>query len=252
MKKINYILFSIILYFICLNNVNAATCVYNSPSSYQNKFTITCSSNTSNCQISTNYDISISPGASSLNIGNKCPSRIYITYTNNKYITSINASGTGDALLLDKNKSKEDTGSSGNEGTNIPSTNPSNPQKPSTSGDGFDADNFCQGTVQGVFTALGWLFFVVKIVIPILLIVFGSIDVGKAVIASKDDELKKSIKTLVVRVIAGVIIFFVPSILNLVVKMIDDNDVYNGTFWDCTKCMLEPNGNTCSSLGGNK
>lgn len=114
----------------------------------------------------------------------------------------------------------------------------------------LDLENFCRGPVQGVFTTLGWVIFIVKIVIPILLIVFGTIDVTKAVISSKDDELKKSIKTLVIRSIAGIVIFFVPTILNLVVKLIDNNDVYRGTFWDCTKCMLDPNGHVCSSLGG--
>ena len=86
-----------------------------------------------------------------------------------------------------------------------------------TAGD-FDPEIFCKGPVQGVFTTLGWVFFVLKIVIPLMLIIFGSIDVGKAVITSKDDEIKKSIKTLAARVIAGIIVFFIPTILNLVVK----------------------------------
>lgn len=116
----------------------------------------------------------------------------------------------------------------------------------------LDLDNFCQGPVQGVFTTLGWVFFILKIIIPIMLIVFGSIDVGKAVIASKDDEIKKSVKTLAVRAIAGIIIFLVPTILNFAVKLIDNSDVYNGTFWDCTKCMLDPFDNNCSSLRGNE
>ena len=116
-----------------------------------------------------------------------------------------------------------------------------------TDGD-FDAENFCTGPVQGVFTTLGWVFFVIKILIPILLIVFGSIDVGKAVVASKDDVIKKSIKTLALRTIAGVIIFFVPTILNFGIKLIDNSEVYNGTFLDCTKCMLDPINNVCSGL----
>lgn len=116
-----------------------------------------------------------------------------------------------------------------------------------TDGD-FDPENFCKGPVQGVFTTLGWVFFVIKIVIPILLIIFGSIDVGKAVIASKDDEIKKSIKTLAIRTIAGIIIFLIPTILNLAVKLIDNSEVYNGTFWDCTKCMLDPVNSICSGL----
>ncbi len=125
-----------------------------------------------------------------------------------------------------------------------------------TSNNNFNTDNFCVGAVQGVFTTIGWVFFFLKILVPIALIVFGSIDFGKAVIASKDDEIKKSAKALIMRVIAGVIIFFVPTILSFVVSIFDKDNIYNGTFTNCTQCMLDPkhvfnDGSVCSSLGGN-
>ena len=117
----------------------------------------------------------------------------------------------------------------------------------------FDADTFCTGPVQGVFTTLGWVFFFLKILVPIMLIVFGSIDFGKAMLSNKDDGIKKSAKTLVMRAIAGVIIFFIPTILEFIVSMIDDENIYNGTFTDCTQCMLDPmhefdDGSTCRRL----
>ena len=112
--------------------------------------------------------------------------------------------------------------------------------------------NFCSGARLGVFTTIGWVFFIVKILIPIVLIIFGSIDFGKAVIANKDDEIKKSAKSLVMRAIAGVIIFFVPTLLNFVVELIGGEDnVYNGDFATCTHCMLEPTDSNCRSLVGN-
>lgn len=114
----------------------------------------------------------------------------------------------------------------------------------------FDVDTFCEGSVQGVFTTLGWVFFFLKILIPIILIVFGSIDFGKAMLSSKDDEIKKSAKTLVMRAIAGVIIFFIPTLLNFVVELIGGDDLYNGTFATCTHCMLEPTDDSCKRLIG--
>lgn len=116
--------------------------------------------------------------------------------------------------------------------------------------------NFCKESTQGVFTTLGWVFFIIKILVPILLIVFGSIDFAKAVLASKDDEIKKSMKSLVMRAIAGIIIFFIPTILSFVVELINGNDIYEGSFNDCTQCMLNPNykfkdGTTCKNLRGN-
>lgn len=153
---------------------------------------------------------------------------------------------------------KDDEGNPGHNNEETP-TNPEGPSTPTTpetpSDDAekdnkLDLDNFCQGKIQGVFTALGWIFFIVKILIPIILIVFGTIDLSKAVIASKDDEIKKSVKTLLIRVVAGIIIFFIPTILNMIVKMFNQEDVYSGTFMDCTSCMLDPTQESCATLMG--
>ena len=110
------------------------------------------------------------------------------------------------------------------------------------SGD-WDVNTFCNGPVQGVFTTIGWVFFILKIVVPIILIVMGSIDLAKAVAASKDDEIKKAVGSLVKRAVLGVLIFFIPTILNFVVELIGGDDIYDensGTFGRCTYCMLNP------------
>lgn len=293
MKKIKYILFSILLSFIYINNVKAAaTCVYENITPYP--YTITCTSNSNgnaNCTIKDSYNqLSIASNAVSFKIENSCPDKIYISSSEQNKVTSISTSSGEATLSINRSKSTE--------GTSTPNT-PTHPTTPNTSAEyesdsryiqakadaekycnsqnfeyqddakceaakkkmnevkalyedtkDFDAEHFCKGPVQGVFTTLGWVFFIIKIAIPILLIIFGSIDVGKAVIASKDDEIKKSVKTLAVRTVAGIIIFFVPTVLNFAVKLIDNSDVYNGTFWDCTKCMLNPTNNVCSGLRG--
>lgn len=125
---------------------------------------------------------------------------------------------------------------------------------PSTSDDDteFNVETFCDGPVQGVFTTLGWVFFILKILIPIILIVFGSIDFGKAMLSNKDDEIKKSAKTLVLRAIAGIIIFFIPTVLDFVVEIIGGDDLYNGSFATCTHCMLEPTDGSCRKLVDNQ
>ena len=71
-----------------------------------------------------------------------------------------------------------------------------------------------------IWQIIGWVLWIFKIVIPVIIIVFGMIDLGKAVVASKDDEIKKSVKSLIMRAIAGIIMFFVPTILDT--KIYDD------------------------------
>ena len=55
--------------------------------------------------------------------------------------------------------------------------------------------------------------------VPLLLIIFGMLDLGKAVIASKEDEIKKGQQMFIKRLIAAVIVFFVVAVVKLVVNI---------------------------------
>ena len=72
---------------------------------------------------------------------------------------------------------------------------------------------------------------IIKIVVPILLIIFGMLDLGKAVVAAKEDEIKKGQQTFIKRAIAAVIVFFVIQIVQLVVGFVSNSDA------DVTKCF---------------
>ena len=61
----------------------------------------------------------------------------------------------------------------------------------------------------------------VRVIVPILIIVLGSLDFAKAATAGKADEMKKAQITFVKRLIAGIIIFFVPVIVNLIMWLAD-------------------------------
>lgn len=69
---------------------------------------------------------------------------------------------------------------------------------------------------------------VVTIVIPIALIVFGTIDLGKAVIASEEKEVKAAQKRLIQRFIYAALVFFVPTLvyfaMNMVASGAEDQD----------------------------
>jgi len=60
----------------------------------------------------------------------------------------------------------------------------------------------------------------IQIGIPIILIILGMLDLGKAVMASKDDEIKNAQKMLIKRCIYAVAIFFVVLIVNLVFNLL--------------------------------
>ena len=52
--------------------------------------------------------------------------------------------------------------------------------------------------------------------VPIILIVLGTIDFGKAVISNDDKAVSKASKSLLTKIIIGVCIFFVPIIINII------------------------------------
>mgnify|MGYP003289121918 CR=1 FL=1 len=56
----------------------------------------------------------------------------------------------------------------------------------------------------------------VQLGIPIILIILGMLDLGKAVVASKEDEIKNAQKMLIKRAIYAVAIFFVVLIVQVV------------------------------------
>lgn len=94
--------------------------------------------------------------------------------------------------------------------------------------------------LKEVWQIIGWVLWVFKIVIPIIIIIFGMIDLGKAVVASKDDEIKKSIKSLAMRAVAGVIIFFIPSLVAAIFGMVDSFQQVQGEYSVCETCIKNP------------
>lgn len=69
--------------------------------------------------------------------------------------------------------------------------------------------------------------------VPILLIIMGSIDLGKAVMASDDKEIKGATGKLIKRAIAAVAIFFIPLVVNLLIGMVGDSGAKEGDFINC-------------------
>ena len=72
---------------------------------------------------------------------------------------------------------------------------------------------------------------IIQIGIPILLILMGTIDLGKAVLSSDDKEIKGAVGKLVKRAIAAIAVFFVATVVSLVMSLFrsSDNDDIEGT-----------------------
>lgn len=60
----------------------------------------------------------------------------------------------------------------------------------------------------------------VCILIPIFLMLYGILDLGKAVIASDEKEVKSAQSRLIKRIIYAIVIFLVPSIISLIMNVV--------------------------------
>lgn len=62
-------------------------------------------------------------------------------------------------------------------------------------------------------------FEIIGIAVPILLLLFGTIDMAWAVFSGDPDSMKKSTSKLVKRAIAALVVFWVPLIVNLLLNI---------------------------------
>lgn len=109
------------------------------------------------------------------------------------------------------------------------------------------AVTFCKDTAN-IWQIVGYVLLIFKVVIPVLLIIFGMVDLGKAVIASKSDEVKKATSSLMMRAIAAVAIFLIPTIIGVIMGFVSDfkESGAKDDFEVCKACITRPTKNPCS------
>lgn len=80
---------------------------------------------------------------------------------------------------------------------------------------------------------------VIQIAVPILLVIFGMLDLFKGITAQKEDELKKGQQMFIKRLISAVIIFFVIAIVKLLFGFVTSDDpTKSQNALDCVNCFL--------------
>lgn len=107
--------------------------------------------------------------------------------------------------------------------------------------------DFCN-SAAGMLQYVGYVILILRIAIPIIIFLLGIFDLGKAVVASKEDETKTAVKRLVWRLIAGIAIFFLPSLIIWLFSTINkfDTDANSLGFDTCKSCLLQPSSTNCT------
>lgn len=95
----------------------------------------------------------------------------------------------------------------------------------------------CEGLLPIVQFVKRGIFPIIQIGVPIILIIMGSIDLGKAVMSSDDKEIKGATGKLIKRAIAAVAVFFVVTVVSLLMGMFAKTDIGQQNAW--SKCWDE-------------
>ena len=102
----------------------------------------------------------------------------------------------------------------------------------------MNATQICDLLDADLVTFIHNIIVVIKIAVPIILVIFGMLDLAKGVVAGKEDEIKKGQQVFIKRLIAAAFVFFVITIVQLVMGLISSED---NSFWNCADQILNGN-----------
>lgn len=97
------------------------------------------------------------------------------------------------------------------------------------------------GTIEvpdAIANLLKTLIFIIQVVVPILLILWGMLDFAKGVMGQDEDKIKAGQKKFIQRLIAAVIVFLIVTIVQIVITTVGNISGDTG-IWDCASKMIK-------------
>lgn len=166
-----------------------------------------------------------------------CPSNVYIyetSYTEGYYELTTNVENTS--------VWNQTTGTESGAGDDKDNTEYEKPELVVE-----DVDICTNNNTLKTFQVIGKIIFIIKILVPIILIVMGSIDFAKASLSGDDKAISQAAVTLGKRILTGLIIFFIPTVLDFFLSLVGGVSDTMGKYNACTSCVLSPyNENECN------
>ena len=242
MKKINYILFILVSIFIFGYKVNALSIPgdgkwhnisYSDLKKEDNNFRGTineCSALSSNIEVKKNDD--------SCSVKSK-------SVTNSDVSAQISVktfyNGSETKFTFNTTVTKSSSSSSSDSSSTV-----------NNSDDYFQiCDENKNPQMVAAFKLIGIFLAIIKIIVPIILIIMGSLDMSKAVISKDNDAIQKSLAVFIKRSVAGILVFFAPSIILAIFHMVDGMDNFDSSYKTCVNCILSPKSCPNVSFKGN-
>lgn len=86
----------------------------------------------------------------------------------------------------------------------------------------------------------GYIIFFLEIAIPLIIIIVGTVDLGKAVISGDDKAVKDASTSIIKRIVAGIIIFFIPTVISLTTSAITSFTPVKSKYERLNSCLYHP------------
>lgn len=97
----------------------------------------------------------------------------------------------------------------------------------------------CDNEMASVWGIVGNIILAIRIIIPIILIVIGTVAFGKAIIADDDKEIKTAVTKLIKKAILAVLIFVLPIIVKALFNTLLPEKDRNGSWANCITMAIK-------------
>lgn len=79
---------------------------------------------------------------------------------------------------------------------------------------------------------------IVQVIVPVLLVLFGVLDLIKGMMSQKEDEIKKGQQALIKRLIIGIIVFLIIILVKFLVSALAEGTNNKNNIIDCIDCFV--------------
>ncbi len=95
---------------------------------------------------------------------------------------------------------------------------------------------------NGIYNIVSDAFFLIQVIVPILLIIWGMVDFAKGVASNDEDKIKAGQKSFIKRIIAGILVLLVFTVTKLIINVtagLDSSDAVEEDLWDCVVKFID-------------
>ena len=108
----------------------------------------------------------------------------------------------------------------------------------------MDELSFCVRT-SPIWQFVGYFLIGLKVLVPLIIIILGIVDFASAIVANDKDGTTKSAMSLLKRFIVGVIIFLIPTLVDIVFSIMAEQFEGINSANACSTCLLTPLDDEC-------